>query len=116
MKSFKILYLFAASMILASCSYIYNEERIDKTYQCAGGAIIKITYINSDKYNKAILHLNQNQYTLNITESASGARYSGVDKDDKAVTYMWHTKGEAGSLFIETSSRPSENFVDCMEQ
>lgn len=116
MKSFKILLILTASLILTSCSYIYNEERIDKTYQCAGGSIIKITYINSDKYNKAILHLNQNQYTLNITESASGAKYSAVDKDDKTVTYIWHTKEEAGSLFIERSSQTSENFVDCTEQ
>ena len=39
-----------------------------------------------------------------------------VDKDDKTVTYIWHTKEEAGSLFIERSSQTSENFVDCTEQ
>lgn len=115
MKFNKFLYLTSLTLF-ASCSYFYNEKRIDKTYQCAGGSTIKITYINSDKYNKAILHLNQNEHTLDITESASGARYSAIDKEDKTIIYTWYTKGPAGSLLIERGSRPSENFIDCMEQ
>jgi len=115
MKFNKALCLTSLTMF-ASCSYYYNEERTDKTYQCAGGDIVKITYINSDKYNKAILHLNQNEHILNITESASGAKYSAIDKEDKTIIYTWHTKGPAGSLSIEKGSQPSENFIDCMEQ
>ena len=60
------------------------------SYQCDSGNRIIVTYTGSDK---AELLYRQEKITMDITRSASGARYAGGG-------LVWWTKGNDANLFM----------------
>ena len=65
------------------------------TYTCERGVDIPATYVNSADEAVAVIHVEGRQITLQITPSASGARYAWPSDGSG---YVWWTKGDAATL------------------
>lgn len=97
MSSFKYFFFFLIITLFISCSS-NQDKQIEKNYECSDGTTLKVTYINEKQSNKALVHFMQQDLLLNLTVSASGARYSNKINN---FTYTWHTKADFGTLFVE---------------
>lgn len=65
------------------------------TYSCERGVEIPATYVNVADESVAVIHVEGRQIALQITQSASGARYAWPSDGSG---YVWWTKGNAATL------------------
>lgn len=66
-------------------------------YQCERDVAVPVTYLNTTSGGSyAVLQVDGQQVPMEITISASGARYASVDAERG---YTWDTKGDSGSLY-----------------
>lgn len=65
-------------------------------YLCDRGVLVPATYINAGDDSVAVIHVEGQQITLMIEQSASGARY-GWPSDGSH--YVWWTKGPEATLY-----------------
>lgn len=82
-------------------------------YQCERGVEIVATYVNSsDGSSAAVINAEGRQIALEISRSASGARYAAPSG---GPGYVWWTKGNEGTLFWSDGVADDEAtiYADC---
>lgn len=64
-------------------------------YTCERGVEVPVTYVNAEDVQLAVLNVEGGQITLEVEQSASGARYGWPSGGSH---YVWWTKGEEAML------------------
>lgn len=89
-------FLMVTSPVLADQ---HSTDIQQSLYICERGVAIAATYINtSDGDSFAVVNAEGRQIAMRIVMSASGAKYAEATG---AVPYIWWTKGNAASFYVE---------------
>lgn len=82
-------------------------------YTCERGVEVPVTYVNADDMSLAVLNVEGGQITLEVEQSASGARY-GWPSDGSH--YVWWTKGAEAALYWHDGETDEDAvlYADCV--
>jgi len=74
-------------------------EGLGATYVCAGGAVLRAAYLNpSPDVSLAVVDYGGRLIPMRAGPTGSGVRYVALEA---GPGFVWHTKGNDGTLFIE---------------
>jgi len=89
------VFVLAAAVLLPAVSAQAETAYQTTRYTCERGVEVPVTYVNADDLSLAVLNVEGEQITLEIEESASGARYGWPSGGSH---YVWWSKGTEAML------------------
>lgn len=96
-KSIKAVVVFSACLSAPWTLAEVSDSVQQVHYQCERDVAVPVTYLNTAGGGSyAVLQVDGQQIAMEITVSASGARYASIDAERG---YTWDTKGGSGSLY-----------------
>lgn len=94
------------AILMLTAGVAHAESSYETTrYTCDRGVEVPVTYVNADDLSVAVLNVEGQQITLEVEQSASGARY-GWPSDGSS--YVWWTKGPEATLYWKDGEQGGE--------
>lgn len=106
-KSIKAVVVLSACLSSSWALAEASNEVQQVHYQCERGVVVPVTYLNTSSGGSyAVLQVDGQQIPMEITISASGARYTSIDAERG---YTWDTKGDSGSLYWQPTDAKEDS-------